>query len=142
MGGLNSGFASGWNQNTQSRGSSISQAEYLADPQMQNSYAYARGNPIRFKDPEGNLAFLAIPVVATAPEWLPAVAWGIAAAGAYITGDILLRQSGGREYGRTDGIQFPHVGGAPLDPLDPWEGGNWKPGNPKDWKTWVGTGVS
>src|SRR3989344_2102266 len=53
MGGLNSGFASGWSRNTQSRGSSISQAEYLADPQMQNSYAYARGNPITMKDPEG-----------------------------------------------------------------------------------------
>ncbi|KKW19642.1 MAG: RHS Repeat family [Parcubacteria group bacterium GW2011_GWA2_51_10] len=53
MGGSNSGFASGWNGNTQSGGNSISQAEYLADPQMQNSYAYARGNPLRYKDPEG-----------------------------------------------------------------------------------------
>ena len=53
MGGSNSGFASGWRGNTQSRAGSISQAEYLADPQMQNSYAYARGNPIRFSDPTG-----------------------------------------------------------------------------------------
>ena len=42
MGGSNSGFASGWRGNTQSRAGSISQLEYLADPQMQNSYAYAR----------------------------------------------------------------------------------------------------
>jgi hypothetical protein len=25
------------------------------------------------------------------------------------------------------------------DPFNPWDG--WKPGDPKDWKTWVGTGV-
>lgn len=25
------------------------------------------------------------------------------------------------------------------DPLNPWDG--WKPGNPNDWKTWVGTGL-
>ena len=35
MGGSNSGFASGWRGNTQSRAGSISQLEYLADPQMQ-----------------------------------------------------------------------------------------------------------
>ena len=51
MGGSNSGFASGWNQNTQSRGSSISQAEWLADPQIQNSYGYA-------KNPAGKRQFL------------------------------------------------------------------------------------
>ena len=45
MGGLNSGFASGWNQNTQSRGNSISQLKYLAGPQMQNSYAYVGPDP-------------------------------------------------------------------------------------------------
>ena len=53
MGGLNSGFASGWSGNTQSRGNSISQFEYLADPQAQNSYAYARNNPLKYTDPDG-----------------------------------------------------------------------------------------
>lgn len=53
MGELSSKVASGWREDLQSRGSSISQAEYLADPQIQNSYAYARGNPITMKDPEG-----------------------------------------------------------------------------------------
>jgi len=46
MGGSNSGFASGWSGNTRSRGNSISQAEWLADPQGQNSYAYARRKKI------------------------------------------------------------------------------------------------
>ena len=53
MGGLNSGFASGWSGNTRSRGNSISQAEWLADPQAQNSYGYARNNPIKYIDPDG-----------------------------------------------------------------------------------------
>jgi hypothetical protein len=53
-GGLNSAFASGWNGNTPSRGNStFSRAEYLMDPQQQNSYSYARNNPINMKDPDG-----------------------------------------------------------------------------------------
>jgi hypothetical protein len=51
---LNSAFASGWNGNTPSRGSStFTQDEYLRDPQTQNSYSYARDNPISLKDPDG-----------------------------------------------------------------------------------------
>jgi RHS repeat-associated protein len=44
-GGLNSAFASGWNGNTPSRGNStFSSAEYLRDPQTQNSFSCARAN--------------------------------------------------------------------------------------------------
>jgi RHS repeat-associated protein len=41
-----------WTQASVWRGRSI-QDEYLRDPQTQNSYSYARGNPIRLKDPDG-----------------------------------------------------------------------------------------
>jgi RHS repeat-associated protein len=54
MGGSNSAFGSGRNGNTALRGNStFSWAKYLADPQQQNSYSYARNNPINMKDPEG-----------------------------------------------------------------------------------------
>ena len=35
--------------------------QVLTDPQQQNSYSYARGNPLTFRDPSGEIAFLAIP---------------------------------------------------------------------------------
>ena len=35
--------------------------QVLADPQQQNSYSYARGNPLTLRDPSGEIAFLAIP---------------------------------------------------------------------------------
>ena len=47
------------------------QQMYLLDPQQLNSYSYARGNPIRFKDPNGNaLPFLAIPAAGALLEWI------------------------------------------------------------------------
>src|SRR3989344_2842170 len=91
MGGSNSGFASGWNGNTQSRGNSISQAEYLADPQMQNSYAYARGNPLRYKDPDGNF-----------PALIPLIGYILTAYGAAQTG------VSGYDYYVTN-VQYPQV---------------------------------
>ena len=65
MGGSNSGFASGWRGNTQSRAGSISQAEWLADPQAQNSYGYARNNPLKYKDPDGE--YIELSMSATVP---------------------------------------------------------------------------
>ncbi len=53
MGASNSASASGWNGNTQSRGNSIFPAEFLLDPQRQNSYSYARNNPVNMADPSG-----------------------------------------------------------------------------------------
>ena len=63
-GASNSTSGSNWSQNTPSsyrsmygmgRNGGISQEQlaWLSDPQAQNSYGYARNNPIRFKDPEG-----------------------------------------------------------------------------------------
>ncbi len=58
MGRLNSVSAFGWRKNMQSRAGSMSGwAEFLADPQMQNSYSYGRNNPITMSDPDGNAAY-------------------------------------------------------------------------------------
>ena len=55
--GLSSMSAFGWKTNMPSRGSSMSGwDEYLADPQAQNAYGYARGNPLRYIDPDGKLS--------------------------------------------------------------------------------------
>ena len=48
-----------------SLGSGIDKREQVAllDPQMQNSYAYARNNPVKHTDPDGEFAFV-IPLIA------------------------------------------------------------------------------
>jgi len=59
--GLNSTSGFGWKRNTIAAGNSMSGwAEILADPQAQNSYAYARNNPLKYTDPDGE--FYQIPV--------------------------------------------------------------------------------
>ncbi len=64
MGGLNSASAFGWRKNTQSRAGSMSGwAEFLTDPQMQNSYSYGRNNPITMSDPNGEWAVYISPVI-------------------------------------------------------------------------------
>jgi RHS repeat-associated protein len=42
----------------------------LADPQLQNSYGYARDNPIIFKDAMGEIAFLAVPAAPVVWGWI------------------------------------------------------------------------
>jgi hypothetical protein len=55
-------------------------AQILSDPQLLNSYSYARGNPLTLKDPRGEIAFFAIPAAS--------VIWGYVAAGFTAMGAI------------------------------------------------------
>ena len=55
--GLNSVSGLNWRKNTiAGNNSTFGWAEYLADPQSQNSYAYARNNPLAYVDPDGEWA--------------------------------------------------------------------------------------
>ena len=68
----------------------------LTNPQAQNSYAYANGNPVVNKDPTGRcLEDLCVgeTAVITSPMWAPAVA--ATAVGAYTAAMTLLRNNNG-----------------------------------------------
>lgn len=59
--------------------------QYLQDPQLVNSYSYARDNPLKHIDKSGEFVFLAplaAYAVSIAPVWLPAVVTTGAAIGA------------------------------------------------------------
>lgn len=53
-----------------------------------NLFAYCLNNPINMNDPNGKLAFL-IPIIVTAPTWVPWVVGGALALGTAITLDAV-----------------------------------------------------
>jgi RHS repeat-associated protein len=61
----------------------MDQEAYLVDPQLHNSYGYARNNPLTYRDADGNIPILAVAAayaVAYAPVWVPAaITWTSAA---------------------------------------------------------------
>lgn len=57
---------------------------YLASPQVLNSYSYSYNNPLLYKDVGGEFAFV-IPIAASAPIWVPIAVTGVAAIGAGAT---------------------------------------------------------
>lgn len=66
--------------------SKMGQRALLADPQRLNSYAYAKNNPVAYRDADGNnpiLAFAAY-AVAYAPVWVPAAITAVSATGAAV----------------------------------------------------------
>jgi RHS repeat-associated protein len=119
------------------------QQAYLTDPQQLNSYSYGRDNPITRKDPSGRqaetlrtmgaLGTFAALQPETAPFVLPIIAGiGLFAGFEYAGGTALLRQSGGREYGRLDrgqGVSLPEIslpGGGDNRPNFNDKTPNWK----------------
>jgi RHS repeat-associated protein len=122
------------------------QQAYLTDPQALNAYSYGRDNPITRKDSSGKFPALAAAPALLFPEIsapviiVGATVVGISAiAATYYNTPALLRQSGGREYGRLDKGQGVSLPGAPS--LFP-EGEPPKIPDSK-WLKWglVGTGV-
>ena len=58
------------------------------DPQLLNRFAYVRNNPIKLVDPDGHIPLLAIPLLATAPQWGPVVAALAAGVASAVVGAI------------------------------------------------------
>lgn len=61
----------------------------LKDPQLQNSYGYSRNNPLIYKDPNGELAFLAMPVIAATLTAFEYFGYSMAAVGVYNLTNVL-----------------------------------------------------
>ncbi len=56
--------------------------QYLSNPQVLNSYSYVANNPLKYRDQTGDFLFLAVPIITSAPVWVPAVITAGAAIGA------------------------------------------------------------
>src|SRR5262249_13520557 len=122
----------------------------LSNPQALNSYGYANDNPITNKDPNGRQVWEEAAI--TAPIWVPSISAALRYIGPAVlgTGAAIIYNDAAQKaqnYNNNRGEKYRYVPfsqqgrqvqlpGAP-DPLNPWDG--WKPGNPRDWKTWVGT---
>jgi hypothetical protein len=125
----------------------------LANPQYANSYAYSSDNPITTKDPSGRVGLDTVAEIAveyggpldaqlgsmmsSAVSRLAPIFLGTGAAILYNNSDISLRTSNGIKYGgEFDPKRLVRLSSNLPDPTgNPWP--DWKPGNPKDWKTWV-----
>ncbi|MDQ7814929.1 MAG: DUF2341 domain-containing protein [Patescibacteria group bacterium] len=65
----------------------LDQQTYLSNPQTNNSYSYSFGNPLVYRDSDGNFAFLAAAAAyatAYAPVWIPGAVTAVSAVGATV----------------------------------------------------------
>lgn len=109
------------------------QREILADPQLLNSYSYARNNPLAMKDESGNFA----QAIVAAPFALNPVGLAIGAV-TIATGVVFYKSGGLRNMGpiQIPNIGWPSVPSGPEDMIPHLKG----PNGP-DWKTVVGVGT-
>ena len=93
--GLNSmsGFGFGFGNSPAKKNWTSIQAEFLRDPQMQNSYSYARNNPINMKDPNGEFGIFA----GGSAEGDLAIGNGVGGSVSYMSGFT---------FGRSEGLSF------------------------------------